>query len=313
MKKNKKPEQNTAHRTTVIILSTLLAIVIWASISLSEPVNSTLEIPLRLVNAPAGFSTAVLLPERVRIRAKGNGWKFLLLKLQSERVLTVSFPQGSAASSIRLLDAIAENNWLSDDIKILEIAPEEIPIELEKTISRYKKIEPRYDIGFKDGYGLARPVQVQPESVQVFGSKKVLAQIDKLITEKKEFKNIDESFSEEFILAHPNGTSSVPEKIRVYFDVQRLIETRVHNIPVEITNSPPDRKVIFSPGQIAIGISGGIEFIGRVKPEDFKAYIDYKDIVSDSSEYFEPKLILPQFINKLYIEPEKVKAIIKRF
>lgn len=313
MKAKSKPDKQSKINTPIVVLAYLVAILLWIFISLSNSYQTTVAIPFQLVNLPHGFSSSSPLPETVQIKLKTTGWRLLSMQLSSSFVFQVSGYQLGETGKVNLKDVVSENQWMSDDVKILDVNPESVRIDFEKTVSKSKRIALQYEITYKEGYGLARQPLMVPESVTVFGSRKLLNQVDSIISEKFVLQLAEKPVSEEIQLKPVNGVQIQPDKIRVFFDIQRIVENKIENIPVEILNVPPDRKVVLSPGEISIGVRGGIEYIGRVKPGDCKAFVEYKDIIADSTGYIEPQVKIPDYIKKMFIEPQRIKTIIKKY
>lgn len=313
MKLKSRLDKQVKINTPIVFLASLLAILLWVFISLSQSYQMNMDIPFRLVNLPPGFSSSSKLAETIHLKLRTTGWRLLALHLSSGFIFQVSGNQLKESGIISLKDAVSENSWMTDDIKILDISPDEIRIGYEKTISRQKKVSLLANLTYKDGFGLARAPVIQPENIIVYGSRKLLQQVDSIVTDLVTFENVEKGFSEDVTLHPINGVQLQPEKVRVFFDVQRIVESKIVNIPVDVINVPPDRKVVLSPAEITIGMRGGIEYLGRIKQEECKAIIEYKDIIADSTGYVEPRIYMPDFILKTYIEPQRIKTIIKRY
>ena len=55
----------------IIILSVIFSAILWISISLSNDYYATVNVPLKLINFPTGYSTASSLPEDISVKLKG--------------------------------------------------------------------------------------------------------------------------------------------------------------------------------------------------------------------------------------------------
>ncbi len=297
----------------IIVSAALLSIVLWVSISLSEQYFITINIPLKIINLPDGYSVGNNVPQTVSIRIKSRGWSILELQQIANPVFYASASNEPGKSKINLKSSLAENGWLSSEITVLEISPEIIQLNLDRTISTYVKVQSEAVISFKEGYGLARPPVLAPDSIKIFATKKTLERIDFIKTTAIKFDKIDESFSTKLQLTKIPGVEYDASSVECYFDVQKIVDHDFENIPVTVINVPPDRKVVLSPGQITLGVKGGINVLAKLNNDNFKAVIDYKDILNDTLGVLAPSIILPSNVEKNYIKPEFVKPIIKKY
>jgi hypothetical protein len=296
-----------------IITALLLAIIIWFSISLSEQFYVTISIPLKIINIPDGYSIGNNVPETVQLRIKSRGWKILELQHISDPIFYASAVNDPGTSKINLKNSLAENGWLNSDIQVLEISPEVVPLNIDRTFSKILHIKSNINITFKNGYGLARPPVFTPDSLMVYGTKKSLEKMNFVLTAAANFEKTDAEFSTTIPLARIPGIDYEINTVECFFDVQKIVEREIENIPIEINNVPPDRKVVISPGQVNIGIHGGIDLLAKLQNVDFKVSIDYKDILNDTLGVLAPNVILPPYVEKIYLKPEFVKPIIKKY
>ena len=314
MKKKSKTERKKQQgNLPIIIAAFILSIVIWFSISLSDQFYVTISLPLKIVNIPTGNSIGNKIPETINIRIKSHGWRILAIRNISNPVFTASVSSDAGALGINLKSALSENTWLTSDVQVLDIYPESIPLSIERTYTQMKKIVSNMTFSFNDGYGLARPPVFTPDSILVFGTKKNLDRLEFVSTAKKHFEHLDKEFTTNIQLERIPGIVFQTNSVECFFDIQKIVDREIENIPVEVRDVPPDRKVVLTPGQITIGIHGGIELLGRIRNEDFKAYISYEDILSDTLGFLEPNVIFPSHIEKIYLKPKFVKPIIKKY
>ena len=83
-------------------------------------------------------------------------------------------------------------------------------------------------------------------------------------------------------------------------------------IPIEVTNVPKDKTILLLPDKISLSVRGGINFLGRISRTDFKVSIDYRDIISDTLGSVSPMVIPPKYVKLIYLDPERIKYIIKK-
>ncbi|MDP3683827.1 MAG: hypothetical protein Q8S01_07825, partial [Ignavibacteria bacterium] len=80
-----------------------------------------------------------------------------------------------------------------------------------------------------------------------------------------------------------------------------------------IKNVPKDKTILLLPDKISLSVRGGINFLGRMTKEDFQVFIDYRDIISDTLATVSPTVIPPKYVRLIYLDPERIKYIIKKY
>ncbi len=296
----------------LIFLSVLISIIFWISVSLSGEYYYTLTVPMKLINIPKGLAVSSRIPDKASIKIRGKGWKILSYLLSTDNPFVVSV-QEENNHQIILRNSISENAWLTNDVNVVEIIPNSIKVSFDRTIEGKRKVIGNWKFSFKEGYGLARPVALRPDSVEVLASKKLLAEITTIGTIPKEFVELDKAFTEIIPLETINGVIIKPEAVEAFFDVQKIVDKEFTNIPVEVRNIPPDRTVILIPNEITVSAKGGIELLARAQSNEFIAWIEYRDIVADTLGTIEPNIQLPPFLQLNYLNPERLRFIIKKY
>lgn len=300
-------------KSGAIIGSFLFAAILWLSVVLADRYYVTLNLPLKIINIPAGWSPSNKLPSRVSVKMKTTGWRALYLYSQ-HLIFVASFPgENNNTSVISFRASIAENSWNSSETEIVEIIPSQVVTGLEKTVSRYKKIRSALILEFKEGEGLAGPILFSPDSVLVSGSREAVKQIQFIETEKSRLTLSSGQSSETVNLIADNGIELKPVAVQAMFDVQKIVETAVPNVRVRGTEIPSGWDMVTIPPQATVGIKGGIDYVGRIKPEDITLSIRFSDAIQDTAHFIAPEILLPKNVEKVYLEPEKIKIIIKKF
>lgn len=296
----------------IIILSIIFSVVIWASVTLSGDFYSTVTMPVKFVDLPAGFSVGEKTPHFVTLKLKGKGWKIASLSIGKQVEYIVPVEKRTGKVKIDLLNAINDNSWIGSDLQITDIFPREINFFIDEVGIKKIPVEPELELKFKSGYGLASPIEIIPDSVLISGSKSVLKEISNIQTEKTVLE-LDESSSEVVSLQKFSGLSVYPENVTIKFNVQQVVEKEFISIPVKVENVPPDRSVVLNPGEVTISVKGGIDILGKLSNEDFKVYTNYIEMLRDTLGSIIPVIELPANTTLNYLKPDRIKFIIKKF
>jgi len=297
----------------IIIISFLFSVILWASISLSNDYYATFQVPLKLVDFQQGLTSGSKLPEKVSIKVKGKGWKLVTAKLGSESEYVVTANGDTGKRYINLSNYLSENQWLSSDVEVIDISPDTLTFNIEKITSKKLKVEPDVEVSFRDGYGFATPVTVQPDSVVVHGPVSELKNMNTVPTFPIKLENLSDKLDMKINLDKKNGMSFSENSVLVTLNVQRIVDKVIEDVPVNILDVPADREVVLLPNKINIGIHGGIDILGKLTGDDFRAYVNYRDVVLDTLGGIIPKLESPGNVSVQYIKPDQLRYIIKKF
>lgn len=297
----------------IIIASLLFAVIIWISVLLGNSFIYKIEVPLKTFINDNEVAVKSELPSTVFLNLNAQGWRLLSILLSKDLSFRCILPTKENSFKYQLTSAVAENQWLSADIKIVDISPVFLQIELDKKISKRVKVNPTANIDFRKGFGLARQLNVFPDSVTITGARTLLSHISEVSTKDFFVEEVSNQFIEQVGINHSPVIDVDPKQVKVYGDVQKIVDREMQNIPIELKNAPKDKTVLLLPDKISLSVSGGINFLGKITVNDFQVFIDYSDIISDTIGSVSPTVIPPQYVRLMYLDPERIKYIIKKY
>ncbi|NWF90472.1 MAG: YbbR-like domain-containing protein [Ignavibacteriaceae bacterium] len=302
------------HNLYFIILSVLISCVLWASISLTNEYNTKIKLPIKFTNVPDGYVTTSLTAQNVNLTVKGRGWNLLNAILVSKNDFNVDLGNKAKKKDVVNLNSFAsENTWLTSKLQILDINPSTLAYSLERIAYAKVKLVPHLKVEFKPGYGLGSDIIVVPESVLISGPAQKISEIKEYPTEVLEIHKLSEKTEREVgIQAFPELNSDV-KKATITLDVQRIVEKTFDNIPIKILEIPTDRDVVLFPNKIQVSLRGGIDVLGKLSKEKIFASVYYRNVVLDSTGTILPNVSIPKHTELVYIKPDKLKYIIKKF
>ncbi len=303
----------TPQNLSVIIISVIFSIIIWGSISLSSDYFAVIEVPLKLVNIPKGLTSGSVMPDKILIKVKSKGWKLISMNVASPAEFVVPQSVDSGLKFINLNNYLSENNWLSEDMQVMDIIPDTISFYIESIGTKKLPIEANLNLNFKTGYGLASEIKFIPDSVMVTGPKSILKKMKSIITERSTYNNLSEKIVERIEVKKLRGFSYSADNLLMSLDVQAIIDKSFEEIPVKVLNVPPDREVVLIPNLITVSVLGGIEVLGKLSEYDFSASIEYGEVVVDSTGTVAPEIDFPDNTQLIYIKPERLRYVITKF
>lgn len=290
----------------------MFSAILWISITLSEEFYSTINLPLRVIDAPSGYTVSTDLPGNISVKIKGIGWRLAGISLGSESYFNVSAKNDSGVVLSNLYANTINNTWLSSDLSVIEISPDTVSFVIEKTIVKKLPVIPDLNIDFKTGFGLSAQLTVTPDSVNVSGPKSLINSLKGLKTQSVKLSQLDSQTRVKASFENSKLVTDVPFA-EIFLDVQRIVDKTVDNIRVEVIDVPADRDVVLIPNSVSCLVKGGINILGRLTENDFKAYVHYRDVLLDSLGTVQPIIEFPENIEIVTQRPDRLRYIIKKF
>jgi hypothetical protein len=300
-------------KLNIFIASVIFAIILWGSISLSDIFYTNVDVKLTLTNLPSGYTTGSPLPEKIQLRVKGQGWRLVSINVGPETEFRVSVGGDSGRQNINLYDYLESNRWLLSDVEIINISPDSIRFFIERIITKKLPVISGLDLEFKPGYGLASDIIFKPDSVLVSGPLSLLKNMTGIKTGDKLLTALDSRTETEVNLPWMNGFNYNANLIEVILDIQRIVDKQFENISVDVIDIPPRKEVVLLPNKIGFNVRGGIEILGKLKPDQFRAYVRYQSLVQDTTGSVTPVLEMPKNVTLQFLKPDRLRYVIRSF
>ena len=297
----------------LLIISIAFSVIIWGSISLSEEYYANVNVPLRVVGFPNGFAIGSEIPENITIKLRGIGWKLFAVNIGKEVTYNISVNGDSGFMQIKLMDHLTDNRWMLSELDIIDIVPNSLSFLIERRVKKKLPIVADLNLEFKVGYGLAKEVVLEPDSVLIDGPQSVVNSLTEIKTKEIKLSSLDKLIIKNIGFIYLPGTSYGTRFVSVNLDIQRIVDKQFDDIDVEVLDVPPDRDVILLPNKISCSVRGGIEILGKLEKDQFRAFVFYRDVVLDTLGNVIPHIEHPVNTTLKYIKPERLRYIIKKF
>lgn len=301
------------HKIVLIFFSFVFAVLVWGSITLSDQFYNFYELPVKVINTPKGYVCGITDPPVVTIKLKAKGWQLLNLGLNPTSEFLVSADDDSGKLSVNSYNQIPENAWLGKGISNIDILPKSISLIVEKIEYKKIKVEANTDVSFQQGYGLATPIKVYPDSIIVSGPKSVIEKTFLIKTQLVSFESLDSKKKIITTLKNIPGFKFQQNYVELTFDVQRIVDNTFDGIKVLVKNLPVDRDVVLIPNTISCTLRGGIDIIGKINANQIQAFVNYRDVVMDTIGALKPQIIIPPDTELLFTKPQDIRYFIKKF
>jgi hypothetical protein len=301
------------NKVGIILFSIVFSILIWGSVTLSEDFFTSDEFNIKVINQPSGYTCGIISPEKVSVKLKGKGWQLISLALGVENDFALSADTDSGLIQIDPYNEINENNWIGSGLSIVEISPRSVSLNVERIIFKKLKISAETDLSFNDGYGLATPISISPDSVLVAGPKSILEKKETIKTKKLSFTSLDSKVKVISEIEDIPGFKTEISNVELTIDVQRIVEKSFEGIKIEIVDLPADRNIVLIPNTLECSLRGGINILGKINNNQISATVKYRDIVYDTTGSIKPEIIFPKNTQLFFTRPEQINYVIKKF
>ncbi len=295
--------------------SILLAVLLWLSVTMGESYTSRLTVPLALTALQRDVALEEPLPERIEVLLEGPGWQLLYLSLADQLVLEIP------ATSVRGDRIVLGSRLLTGALKLppgvvaLQAYPETLVVRTETAIE--KKVPLRFDMSlltYRDGFGLTGTPVLEPDSVVVTGSARMVRDITSWSVEPRAFTDVTAPVTEVLSLVDslPGIVRRNVERVRLYVPVEQLADVRFEDVVVTVEDVPLGREVLLAHARIDVIVRGGISKLSQFAAKDFQAVIDYPALMADTTGVIVPRIVMPESFKLLQLDPPVIGYTIRK-
>jgi YbbR domain-containing protein len=299
-------------RFHIVFATTLFAALLWFSVNMSEQHQVEVSAQLVIEGLPAGKAIASPLPRTVKLTFNEFGWRLAKSLWGSNVRWVVDLSAMPTPRALTLRDFSAQLGWRLG-IQPVSMNPESLHITLDVLDVKIVALSPNYSLTFREGYGQVGEAAISPESVTVTGARTVLATIDRWQTTYRAFEQVRQSIDTSvFIADTTNSLTFVPAEAKLHIGVQQFAEKAFTGIRVDLFSVPQNREVILSSSKIDIVVRGGIDQLSGISQSHFRAAIDYRTILADTSGTIQPDINSPNGVVIVKRTPERLQYIVRK-
>ena len=260
-----------------IIGVVILAFLLWFMVKMNRVYEYPMNIPIRFVNLDENKIFKQPQAKTVRVEFVGKGKD--LLRLHFYKAYYEIDLSGSPLHFEMDLSEHPEyvNFPEALDVKVKSIIrPRTITVNLDEKSVKKLPVVVKFELAEPPGFILVKVVS-DPDSVQVTGPKEMFRNIDQVYTEEKKFTERSRAFSEMFKIKPITNyfVEYDPKRVKVTFDIQRLAEKEILDVPVTVVDKPKDLQVIPLPSTATIYVKGGEAILADLDLKDFQIIIDF--------------------------------------
>lgn len=304
---------NMKSKIITITLITIFSILLWGSVSLSGEYFTTLEVPIQFINLDPDYAIGDQDVSKVQVGIKTQGWLLASLQFGRDLELVVPVQEEPGRHSVSARAAIERASWLSSNMQIFEVVPDQVRYFVEKIQYKKVKVTPNFESDFKPGFGIVSNISIEPDSVVIYGPESKVDNIDTVSTEAINLSDIDGNYSENIKLTSSDNFSFDESNVHVSFEVQKIVDKTFEKIPVETRKVPKSLSLTIIPTAVEVVVRGGINDLATLSENDIQAFIYFDQALEDTLGVIEPHFNIPQYVKLIDVKPKYLQYIIRQF
>ncbi len=301
-------------RYHIIIATTLFGILMWLSINMTQEYTVALQVPVILKKFSDKIALKNSIPNTLTLKIKGNGWHLTSLYISGNIHYDVDVSKIKTNQTIYTYNSIHEKFSLPSSISILDVHPDSLLISIEEFSQKKVRVVPQVVLSFRESYGPIGEAIVFPDSITVGGARSVVDTLKYWKTEQIIISDLREPVNIDLKLEKPPEyiIKLFLDKINFKIDIQPFAEKSILGLNVEVNYLPTNKEVVFIPPKMDIIIRGCIEKLKEISNDNFRVYVDFPNLVSDTVENIQPEINSPEGIKIVRRSPEKFQYVIRK-
>lgn len=294
-----------------LVLSFLLAFLVWVLINLSKDYSGTVSVPVVAQCNIEGHGTESVNTVLVSARCRADGFRLVRESSRRERkVVKVRFDRGDmrrlgpdtygvigGAKNSYTTQFFGENVQL--EAFITDTLSFVFPVENHKRVP----VEVPRSVSFHAQYMPAGPLSVSPDTVTVYGDQARLDALERVKTPRLVLSDLKESQHGVLRLNVPDGVRLSTDQVSYEMPVSRYVELQA-TLPVQVRNVPAGRQLQVFPATAKVVLRCSFPLV-KDPLDAFRLYVDWKDFSTSLTGRCAPRIPqLPAGVLEYRVEPE---------
>ena len=273
-----------------------------------------MKIPMEVSRLARGKTLLEPISSEVTMEIRGTGQSLIAFYLY-ESSFNLILPEITRNTKLSLADYIVFLDLPSRlNLEVVEILePKTLELKVDDFIVSQIPVQFSGIVETEPGY-IVLDTTYSTDSVRVSGPKSILDTIKFISTENPIFENQKYAFRKRLKLQSPvpDFININPNEIDVQFEVQRIVERVVYEIPVIIQNVPNNLIVESTPPFLSLRVKGGEKFVEKITNEEIQAEIDFSAQYKPELPDYPVSIETPEGISWLESSPKTFKLTVKR-
>ncbi len=274
-------------KTAAIIICLLVSTLFWLLISLNDDYSTEVELPIEFYNIPKNYTFYENPPNSVVATIEDDGFTimrykfsfvFSALKFDVSNYFEKNIIKNDGDITVNKASLINSiSSVFLSKTKITNVFPEEIVIPFSKLQEKKLPIQVMADITTENQHIVNGNIIIEPDSVLVVGSGKLLNDYKVIYTKPIRAIDLKDTLIRKVYLQEIKGLDYFIDEVKLTIPVELYTE-KVLQVPVVGEDFPDSLNIRTFPGVVEVSCICGLSTYREVQPFDFKCYIDYKNV-----------------------------------
>lgn len=282
-----------------------------------------MEVPIEVRNIQAKKTLRQEIPHMAQVRFNGTGGALLeayLFKNFFDLKLVLDLERMQTEYDFVLneyFDNYPQKIYIpnSFNIEYVEVIyPDSLHIALDDIMVKEVPVINNFHVTAAPGYLImGRPV-LNPRQIEISGPKELVRDISELDLVADTLIGAENPIRESVRIEGLDRLINVSQPTVEYrLDVQAIGERIISEIPVTVTNILPNLRVFVNPRTVSLTITGGLNQIASVDPEDIEVTIDFGAQWNPRQQFYEPSVRVPSgLIRWSDLSPKNLELVVTR-
>ncbi|MDK2854863.1 MAG: hypothetical protein PWQ41_1503 [Bacillota bacterium] len=194
----------------------------------------------------------------------------------------------------------------------LRIKPEVVDVSLPvaRLPAKLVPVKPQIIGEPAEGYKVSQ-VLVEPATIIISGPAAMLAEINSVSTMPLDVTGASTNQSGDLRVVLPQDVRAEVERVRVTAVIEpKTVQRTVEGVEVKVHDLGDKLTAAVQPNTVRVTVAGLYQNVNWLTAGDLTAYVSARELTSGEHE-LEVKLVLPEAVRRVAVEPPKVKLIVK--
>ncbi len=294
-------------RSRGIVISFVVAISLWLYVSLNGDYNTYVDIPIQLVT-DEDQAVESEVPKSATIEIKGRGWDLLTIKYFNKNIrclIDISRHPSNLEKIEISYTKLAQGINSMEQAEIKSIIHDFVILKLSKIDNKQASIKSAIKIHTRAGFQIVGDVVLKPDFAEIKGFEELIEKFDFLTTENRQITDAYKHISGRInILDTFNQSIKIkPKSVLFSAKIQQDCSISLNQVPLLVVGGEISGSNQINPRRVSIVLSGGVEEIANLDINNIKVYLEYNDIVNDTTGILFPQIELPPNVKLMKMEP----------
>jgi hypothetical protein len=311
-----KSESNNKKLSTYVLFI-FISFSFWFLSMLSKQHETTLQVPVEYVNFPADKVLVSPPLPFIEARVKAPGFSILFYNLMRSSKLNLDIqqantkPKKGGSEVFWLMNSKRKHlaKILSSSMELIAITPERLIIPFSNKAKKKVAVKLQRSIDLSPEIWFAKPIDLLPDSVMIYGKKEQLDAVDFIETEELLLVDVSESSKHSLLLNIPIDVQCKTENIEVVIDVEPFVEQLI-KYQVEARNLKKGYSIRLFPELVQVTLRAPKDKYSMLQTDFLKLKVD-ASLISSEKRILEVEVEnLPSFIQLQRVYPSSVEFLL---